>query len=158
MIFVILFYGFWALVVAAGVFVSVGNYLSWKNARGTIPVKKTEPSVNFYIEMNRVLQIIEERMNMGFSRGKGDARKMKGLKDSSEVASLFRMAHYAGYHLTFEQNEIAWSDDPEYLDRNVFKTDLEEAADLREERIWSQYKRYFDPPKSKRERELEKQS
>lgn len=156
-IFLVVFCGFWVLVIIAGISGSIYNYLSWKKVEGTEPAKRTEASDNFLIEMKRVLHFIEIRIRqVDDPYSKDEEEEVKDLYISSEVASLFRCAHYAGYHITFEQNETEWSCDPEYLDPDVFKTDMKEAAALREEWKWNEYKRYFDPPKSKRERALGK--
>lgn len=118
--------------------------------------KRTEPTDDFMEQASRILDILEERNRMltvsCFS--KDEDRILKELRDSSDVASLVRYAHFAGYHITFEETKCDWKDDPEYYDSKVFKTDLGEAEDLREEMRWNGYKRYHDPPKSPRDRAL----
>lgn len=135
-----------------------GILLEWLELKKrTVYTKKTEPSNDFVVEKNRVLDLIRERRGTDGACStftKEELKAFENLKDSSEVASLFRFAHFGGCYLTFEQDECEWKDDPEYLDPNVFKTDLGEASALREERKWNQYKRYYDPPKSRRDRAL----
>ena len=149
---------FWGIPAVIFWFMIIGTvWLSKKNAKME-PKKKSQPSDDFMVESRRVINFIKERDGLVTTGllSKEEKKELEELYDSSGVASLFRFAHYAGYHITFEQNECKWSDDPEYLDPKVFKTDMGEAAALSEERMWDQYKRYHDPPMSERERLLKK--
>lgn len=60
------------------------------------------------------------------------------LDESSEIASLIRYAHFAGCHIWIERipedAEMAEEED-------LFVTDLKKAAEAREERKWSRYRR-----------------
>lgn len=60
------------------------------------------------------------------------------LDESSEIASLIRYAHFAGCHIWIERipedAEMAEEED-------LFVTDLKKAAETREERKWSRYRR-----------------
>lgn len=60
------------------------------------------------------------------------------LDESSEIASLIRYAHFAGCHIWIERipedAEMAEEEDS-------FVTDLKKAAETREERKWSRYRR-----------------
>ena len=149
---------FWGIPVAILWLVAIGAVWSGrKNSKRDLE-KNSKPSDDFMVESRRVIDFIKERdefVTAGLL-SKEERKELDELYDSSGVASLFRFAHYAGYHITYEQNECKWSDDPEYLDPKVFKTDMGEAAALREERKWNQYKRYHDPPMSERERLLKK--
>ena len=154
MIFVTAFMIVMAIIILGG----VGNcyiiYRGWKRVEGTEPVKRSAPSDNYLTEMDNVVGMIRERMSLRPVVLDDDRKEFDRLCDSSDIASLFRSAHNAGFHLTFEQNECDWEDDAEYLDEDVFKTDMKEAADMREQRRWQSYKRYNDPPCSKRDRRL----
>lgn len=149
---------FWVLVAVVGFAVAIGNYLEWKKSLGVNPVKRTEPSDDFLEEKKRVTDIIRERHEFGDVMTKNAADEIWRLEVSSDVASLFRIAHFGGCHITFEQNSCEWQQDSEYLDPNVFKTDMGEAADMREQRGWQEYKRYHDSPKSRRDMEIEQRN
>lgn len=149
---------FWGVLWLALICGFMGLLREWKSLKKrTGYIKNSEPSNDFMDEMNRTLELVQKRTGkdeMCTIFTKEELKAFEKLKDSSEVASLFRFAHFGGCHLTFEQDEYTWSADPEYLDPDVFKTDLGEASALREERKWYQYKRYYDPPKSRRDRTL----
>ena len=119
--------------------------------------QNSDPSEDFMEEREDVIRIISERLAYFEIRGSdGDGLfDSKKLKQSSDIASLFRYAHFAGCHITFEADTCEWADDPEYMNPDVFKTDIGEAADMRDQRYLQRYKRYYDPPKSKRDRLLE---
>ena len=125
---------FWVLVAVVGFAVAIGNYLEWKKSLGVNPVKRTEPSDDFLEEKKRMTDIIRERHEFGDVMTKNAADEIWRLEVSSDVASLFRLAHLGGCHITFEQNSCEWHQDSEYLDPDVFKTDMGEAADMREQR------------------------
>lgn len=143
-------------LTVASLICGVSSYLGWKRVKNAEPPKRSEPSDDFKTESERVIGIMFERneFSSGVLLSEKELPDLENLKTSSSFASLVRYAHFAGYHLTFEENEQEWSCDPEYLDPSVFKTDLKEAAALREERKWDRYKRYFDPPKSLRDKAL----
>lgn len=153
-VFATVFFGIVALMAVLCVVLIFDEYLEWKRYRVRGLSKKSKKSKDFMTEKESILFIIQERREAVCVNRDSIAEEMDKLNESSEFASLVRCAHYAGYHLTFEQNECKWSADPEYLDPDVFKTDMKEAAALREEREWSEYKRYFDPPRSPREKAL----
>lgn len=135
----------------------LGVYQSYKLAERKNYPKKSNESEDFMIEREGVLEIIQSRIDRDAGLGlisSAERKEFAEIYDSSEVASLFRCAHYAGFHLTFEQDECGWNSDREYLDPDVFKTDMNEAATLRKERELNEYKRYYDPPKSRRDRAL----
>ena len=136
----------------------LGLLIEWKSLKKQKEyTRESEPSNDFIIERDRVLELIQERMGEETDSSiflKDDFKAFRNLKDSSELASLFRYAHLGGCYLTFEQDECNWKDDPEYFNSRVFKTDLGEAYALLEEKKWSRYKRYHDPPKSPRERAM----
>jgi hypothetical protein len=152
--FCVLFYGGISICFIAA---WVSLYFEWKAVGKECFLKDSEPSDDYLIERDKVLTAINERIGEYSSCDficAAELKELASLKDSSEVASLFRYAHFAGFHLTFEQNEQEWNSDPEYLDPNVFKTDMKEATALREEREWNRYKRHYDPPKSPRDKVL----
>ena len=146
--------GIWLCLIGA----YLGLLMEWRSLKKQPDYEgESEPSDDFMVEKDRVLEQIQKRIDEAGVCSiflKEELKAFENLKDSSEVASLFRFAHFGGCHLTFEQDECEWKDDPEYYKSNVFKTDLGEAAALREERKWSHYKRYYDPPRSHRERAL----
>lgn len=150
-----LFYGGMWLALAGAFF---GLLKDWRSlGKRSEYAKETEHSDDFMQERDGVLEMIRKRAaeaDVCTVFSEEDLEDFEDLKDSSEVASLFRFAHFAGCHMTFEQDECDWKDDPEYLNPDVFKTDLGEAADLLEQRKWNEYKRYYDPPKSRRDRAL----
>lgn len=139
-----------------GISWALSSYMGWKKVENAEPPKKSEPSENFKTESERIIDILFERNEFcsGDLFSKEDLSDLESLRTSSSFASLVRYAHFAGYHLTFEQNEQEWSSDPEYLDKNVFKTDLKEATALRGEQERNRYKRYFEPPRSSRDKVL----
>lgn len=150
-----IFYGgIWLVLIGA----FLGLLMEWKSLKKHPKyAKETESSDDFLVESDRVLEQIRKRISEAGACSiftKEELKAFDDLKDSSEVASLFRFAHFAGCHLTFEQDECDWKDDPEYLNPDVFKTDLGEASALRKERKWNGYKRYYDPPRSRRDRAL----
>ena len=150
-------YGFLVVMVLlflGEVAVCIDVYLKWKKVKDVEPLKRTDPSDNYLTEMNNVLDMIKERWEVLSVAAKEDKQEFDCMSDSSDIASLFRKAHQAGFHVTFEQNDARWEDDPEYFNPDVFKTDLGEAADIREQRQWHRYKRYKDPIRSKRDRAL----
>lgn len=116
----------------------------------------SEPSDDFMEEREDVIRIIAERLAyFGIRGAEGEGMfDYKKLKQSSDIASLFRYAHFAGCHITFESDTCEWKDDPEYLNPDVFKTDIGEAADMRDQRYMQKYKRYYDPPCSQRDRRM----
>ena len=115
----------------------------------------SESSDDFMQERKDVIRIVGERLAYFGSMGKGEYTfNAQELKQSSDIASLFRYAHFAGCHITFEADICEWKDDPEYLNPDVFKTDIGEAADMRDQRYMQKYKRYYDPPRSQRDRKL----
>lgn len=146
--------GIWLWLIGA----YIGLLMEWRSLKKQPGYEnKTEPSDDFMVEKYRVLELVRKRIaEAGFCSIflEEELKAFENLKDSSEVASLFRFAHFGGCHLTFEQDECEWKDDPEYLKSDVFKTDLGEASELREERRWNEYKRYYDPPRSRRNRAL----
>lgn len=146
--------GIWLVLIGA----YLGLLMDWRSLKKQPDYEsETQPSDDFMEEKERVLEQVRKRIAEAGACSiflKEELKAFENLKDSSEVASLFRFAHFGGCHLTFEQDECEWKDDPEYYRSNVFKTDLGEAAALREERKWSHYKRYYDPPRSRRERAL----
>lgn len=150
-----LFYGILILGMYGAAY---DNYNRWKQTKNRKLPKKSEPSNDFMEERSRILRVIKDRLSFDVTGNsflsKDEREQLYQLDESSEFASLVRYAHFAGYHLTFEANEIRWGDDPEYLNPEVFKTDMKEAEALHEERKWNQYKRYYDPPVSKRDRIL----
>lgn len=148
-LFLVLWVGPWLAML--------GVHMEWKSFKNKTIVKKSEESDDFMTERNGVLELVQSRIgcDVGLAEESKEYRLFSELFDSSDIASLFRCAHYAGYHLTFEQNECEWPSDSEYLDPKVFKTDMREAADFRKEMEESRYKRYFDPPKSKRIRMMD---
>lgn len=155
--------GLFSYVILGGIWiVLIGAYLvllmEWRSLKKQSDYEsKTQPSEDFMIEKDRVLEQIGKRIAEAGVCSiflKEELKDFENLKDSSEVASLFRFAHFGGCHLTFEQDECEWKCDSEYYKTNVFKTDLGEASALREERKWSHYKRYYDPSRSRRERAL----
>ena len=154
-VFLFLFYGILILGMYGAAY---DNYIRWKQMKDRELPKKSKTSNDFIEERSEILRIIESRLAFDVPGNsflsKDEREQLYRLWDSSEIASLVRYAHYAGYHLTFEANECSWEDDCEYFNPNVFKTDMGEAKNLREERYWNRYKRYFDPPKSKRDRAL----
>ena len=158
MLFVEVFiYAFMAaevLIILAGITVCVNNYKGWMKVKNVEPVKKSLISDSYLDEMESVVRIIEERTGLMPVITSESQKDLDSLRVSSDIASLFRKAHQAGCHITFEQNTVAWKDDPEYLDPDVFKTDMSEAADMRDQRSVQKYKRYYDPPRSRRDRKL----
>ena len=154
MIFVTAFMIAMAIIILGGVFGCYDNYSNWKRKQGTEPVKRSAPSDNYLTEMENVIGVIRERLWVRPVVAEDDRKEFERLCDSSDIASLFRSAHNGGFHLTFEQNECEWEDDAEYCDEDVFKTDMKEAADMREQKRWQSYKRYYDPPRSLRDRRL----
>lgn len=153
-IFLTIFGLFWVLVTVVFILCAYDNYYQWKKNKMCGFAKSSQTSDDFSIERKNILFVVRQRRYAVETETEELKEEMAALEDSSEFASLVRCAHYAGCHISFEQNEQGWSSDPEYLDPNVFKTDMGEAAALREEREWDGYKRYFDPPMSKRDRML----
>lgn len=149
---------FWGVIWLAMIGAYLGLLMEWRSLKKQPDYEsETQPSDDFMVEKDRVLEQVGKRIAEAGACSiflKEELKDFENLKDSSEVASLFRFAHFGGCHLTFEQDECEWKDDSEYYKSNVFKTDLGEAAALREERKWSHYKRYYDPPKSRRDRAL----
>lgn len=121
------------------------GHLEWKKMRRKRFERKTVPSDDFIVETKQILDIIQERLD-GVPCGSGlmseeDRKAFADLKDSSEVYSLARYAHYAGFHLTFEQLPDDGVD-AEENDPDVFKTDMRKAAASLEEKEWAPYRRY----------------
>lgn len=103
---------------------------------------KSEESDDFMVESERILEAVRARQKAyGFIK---DARmeEYECLEDSSQVASFVRYAHYAGYHVTFEQMPEPGAVDPEEGNPDVFKTDMAKAAASLEQRRWTRYRRY----------------
>lgn len=121
------------------------EYLEWKKMRRKQFERRTVPSDDFMVETRQILDIIQDRLD-GVPCGSGlmskeDRKAFAELRDSSEVYSLARYAHYAGYHLTFEQQPDGGVDlDADNPD--VFKTDMRKAASSLEEKEWAPYRRY----------------
>lgn len=155
-IFIIGFMALMAFVVVGCIYTCYENYTGWKRVQGTQPVKRSEASDNYLTEMDNVIRMVRDRLWSRPAVSEKDRKEFERLCDSSDIASLFRSAHNAGFHLTFEQNECEWQDDAEYDDSDVFKTDLKEAADMIEQKKWNKYKRYHDPPCSRRDRRIGK--
>lgn len=149
---------FWGGIWLALVGAYLGLLMEWRSLNKQPDYQEgSEPSDDFMVEKDRVLEQIRKRIaeaGVCSTFLKEELKAFEDLKDSSEVASLFRFAHFGGCHLTFEQDGCEWKDDPEYLNPEVFKTDIDEASALREERKWNEYKRYYDPPRSRRDRAL----
>lgn len=121
------------------------GHLEWKKMRRKQFERETVPSDDFMEETRQILDIIQERLD-GFPGGSGlmskeDRKAFAELRDSSEVYSLARYAHYAGFHLTFEQLPDDGVDTEEN-DPDVFKTDMAKAAASLEEKEWAPYRRY----------------
>ena len=133
------------------------RYERKKEERGSSTCRQcSEPSEDFIEEREDVICIIAERLAYFEVRGsEGEGLFDSGkLKQNSDIASLFRYAHFAGCHITFEADTCEWREDPEYMNPDVFKTDMGEAADMRDQRYMQRYKRYYDPPRSQRDRKL----
>ena len=139
--FCTLFWGVLWLMVASAY---TRLYKDWKSLGVGRMEERTEPSEDYMEERQRVLEMIMERLTaMGDSRitcMNGESKPFVHLEDSSEVASLFRFAHFGGCHLTFEQD--ADGEDLEEGCPDVFKTDLKKAAEHREGKKWERYRRY----------------
>lgn len=147
----------WGTAILCSVSYIVVTVMKWSQRKGIAPPKRSDMSDDFALESRRVLDVIRERDEFGTAGNllsDKNRAELDSLYDSSEFASLVRFAHYAGYNLSFEEWGCEWEDDPEYLDPGVFKTDMKDAASKREAEKLNRYKRYFDPPKSKREQAL----
>ena len=152
MIVCIVVWGIPCAVCASGL---VSLYFEKKKLEKSFFCGKTLPSDDFMVARAESLDLLKERLGIGDSITGFDLRiDFDRINDSSELASLFRYAHFAGYHITIERDDMEWKDDPEYLDPDVFKTDMGEAADMRDQRYMQKYKRYYDPPRSQRDRKL----
>lgn len=151
-IFAIVFGVFWAIVAVIFAIATYGDYFLAQKNRNKVYPKESDTSNDFMKERENILCVLQDRMEENGALSKQESEFMAKINDSSEFASLIRSAHYAGFSVSFEQNEGPWEEDPEYLDENVFKTDLLEAADLRREKELERFKRNQGPLVSKRER------
>ena len=112
----ILIFGVFPFVTAMA---SLADWLIVKNKKF---VSKSTPSDDTVQEMKNILEIIQTRNDVVSGvLSKKQSKKLEELKLSSELASLIRYAHFAGYNLTYEQ-------DDESNDPADFKTDLRRAA------------------------------
>lgn len=152
-----IWFALWGVAILFSVSYIIVTVLKWIQREGTAPSKRSETSDDFALESRRVLDAIRERDEFG-TAGNFLSEKQRAdldaLYDSSEFASLARFAHYAGYNLSFEECDCEWEDDPEYINPEVFKTDMRDLASKRDADRLNRYKRYFDPSKSKREQVL----
>lgn len=147
----------WGALILGSIYGIIVMVLNWIQKKSTVPPKRSGMSDDFVLEDRGVLDVIRERDEFGTAGNllsDKQRAELNSLYDSSEFASLARFAHYAGYNLSFEECDCEWEDDPEYLDPEVFKTDMRDAASKREAERLNRHKRYFDPPKSKREQAL----
>lgn len=151
-LFCIVVIGFFSLLPIVAVW---GYYDDKKRMKELKFEEKSKLSDNFMDERKQVLDLLSKRLFVGgISCTIAIHNEFDRIVSSSEVASLFRFAHFAGCHITYEQNNCEWQHDAEYLDSSVFKTDMYEASDMRDQKYMQKYKRYFDPPISKRDRVL----
>ena len=131
-------------ILVAILYTAIGNMVSWKKLKRKGFMKRTEETDDFMEENRRILDLVEERMdceaNVFQYGGKKESPTVQELRDSSEIASLSRYAHFGGVYITVEQIPSDGSDADDG-DPNVFKTDLSKAAENREKRKWEPYRR-----------------
>ena len=126
------------LIIATTVY----SHFEWRRNRNKdFPVRSDE-SDDFMVASNSIINVIQERLEMSGPISKQDSEILCNLKDSSDLFSLVRCAHYAGFHITFEQATAEGEVDPDDGDPNIFKTDLKKAAKSIEDKKWAQYRRY----------------
>ena len=124
------------------ILITIYSHIEWrKNRNRPFPTKSKETD-DFIIASSSIIDVIQERLEMSGPISKQDSKILCNLKDSSDFASLVRCAHYAGFHITFEQMVAEGESDPDDGDPNVFKTDLKKAAESIEDKKWAQYRRY----------------
>lgn len=126
------------LIIATTIY----SHFEWRrNKNKDFPVRSDE-SDDFMVASNSIINVIQERLEMSGPISKQDSEILCNLKDSSDLFSLVRCAHYAGFHITFEQATAEGEVDPDDGDPNIFKTDLKKAAESIEDKKWAQYRRY----------------
>lgn len=131
--------------LVAILYTGIDNMTSWEKLKKKGFRKGTEETDDFLEENSRILDIVAERMeceaSVFLNGNKKEIPTVEELRDSSEIASLSRYAHFGGIYITVEQIPQDGSD-PDDGDPNVFKTDMAKAAESREERLEDKYSRY----------------
>lgn len=119
----VILYGACILIVGVFPFVTaMASLVYWLIVKNEEFVRKSAPSDDTVQEMKNILEIIQTRNDVVVGvLSKKQSKKLEELKLSSELASLIRYAHFAGYNLTYEQ-------DDESNNPADFKTDLRRAA------------------------------
>ena len=135
---------FFSLSLAVVMHAGIKNKVSWNRLKKRGYSKRTEATNDFMEENKRLVDLVEERLEYEanvFSGGnKKDVPTIQELRDSSEIASLSRYAHFGGVYITVEQIP-ADGEDPDEGDPDVFKTDMARASENRERRRMELYRR-----------------
>lgn len=136
--FEIIAWAIWSLWLALFVGLGVSELRKWKRRAADGPGVSSGTSCDFKETFSLMNDFLRKDTDGDVHLLDKDNDYRYVLDESSEIASLIRYAHFAGCHIWIERipedAEMAEEED-------LFVTDLKKAAETREERKWSRYRR-----------------